>query len=139
MAKPHPSCDMTSDDNFYKSGGITNGAKWYSVAGGMQDFNYLSSNCFEVTLELGCEKFPAGADLPKYWSDNKEALVNYIWEVRGYIYLGSGGISLYGIILNIIYLVNQFRKMLLCFLRNLFIYRNEDFLDFLNDDLPVIC
>ena len=34
MAKPHESCEMTSQDDFYKRGGITNGAQWYSVAGG---------------------------------------------------------------------------------------------------------
>ena len=34
MSIPHKPCDMTSDDEFYKQGGITNGAAWYSVKGG---------------------------------------------------------------------------------------------------------
>ncbi|KAI0239944.1 Carboxypeptidase E [Lamellibrachia satsuma] len=82
MSVPHKSCDMTSDDEFYKQGGITNGAAWYSVKGGMQDFNYLSSNCFEVTLELGCDKFPDQSELPRYWDDNKDALLTYMWQTH---------------------------------------------------------
>ena len=62
--------------------GITNGAKWFSVSGGMQDYNYVHSNCFDVTLELGCQKFPNASDLPEYWHENKEALLNYIEQVK---------------------------------------------------------
>jgi len=80
MAKPHEPCDRADDNQFYTHGGITNGAKWYSVRGGMQDFNYLSSNCFEITLELGCDKFPPARDLPGYWKDNKKALLDFIWQ-----------------------------------------------------------
>jgi carboxypeptidase E len=40
----HEPCDGTAQNNFARQGGITNGAKWYSVAGGMQDFNYLATN-----------------------------------------------------------------------------------------------
>ncbi|KAK6323142.1 carboxypeptidase Z-like [Coregonus clupeaformis] len=62
--------------------GIINGAKWYSFAGGMQDFNYLHTNCFEVTVELGCDKFPAEGELYTGWKDNKEALLTFMESVH---------------------------------------------------------
>lgn len=62
--------------------GITNGAAWYPVCGGMQDFNYLASNCFELTFELGCRKFPPAKELAAIWNDNKQALINFIWQTH---------------------------------------------------------
>ncbi|XP_071094185.1 carboxypeptidase D-like [Haliotis cracherodii] len=82
----HP-CPSISDEYF--KDGITNGATWYSVAGGMQDWNYLHTNCFEITLELGCTKFPIESELPKYWATNKFPLLVYMGQVhkgvRGFV------------------------------------------------------
>ena len=62
--------------------GITNGAKWYSVSGGMQDWNYLHTNDFEITLELGCTKYPRHEKLETFWKENRESLLQYMESVH---------------------------------------------------------
>lgn len=47
----------------------------------MQDWNYLHTNCFEVTIELGCVKYPMAKDLPTYWEQNRRALLEFIHQV----------------------------------------------------------
>ena len=76
LGKPCP-----GDRSGFKNG-ITNGAAWYSVDGGMQDYNYVQSNCFEITIEQGCYKFPYAQDLEGIWEDNREAMLVYIEEVH---------------------------------------------------------
>ncbi|KAG8591326.1 hypothetical protein GDO81_000126 [Engystomops pustulosus] len=68
--------------NFVNKGNIINGAEWYSFSGGMSDFSYLHTNCFELTLELGCEKFPTEDELYPAWQDNKESLLSLIEMVH---------------------------------------------------------
>lgn len=52
------------------------------VVGGMQDWNYLNTNCFEVTIELGCVKYPDAEELPKYWEQNRRSLLQFMKQVR---------------------------------------------------------
>ena len=75
-----PNCSERDTDYFRD--GITNGAAWYAVLGGMQDYNYLSSNCFEITLELACCKYPDASKLEKLWQDHKPALIAFIKDVH---------------------------------------------------------
>lgn len=44
----------------------------------MSDFNYLHTNCFEITVELGCVKFPPEEALYGLWQHNKEPLLNFL-------------------------------------------------------------
>uniref|UniRef100_A0A674EEX8 Carboxypeptidase D n=1 Tax=Salmo trutta TaxID=8032 RepID=A0A674EEX8_SALTR len=80
MHKGHP-CEDLYPSAFFEDG-ITNGANWYNVPGGMQDWNYLNTNCFEVTIELGCVKYPKAQHLPMYWDQNRRALLQYIHQVH---------------------------------------------------------
>jgi len=65
------------------SAGISNGAEWYLVDNGMQDFNYLFSNCFEITAELSCWKKPMEEHLDVEWSNNIESMLCILESVHG--------------------------------------------------------
>lgn len=47
----------------------------------MNDFSYLHTNCFDVTVELSCDKFPHASELPMEWENNKESLLVYMEQV----------------------------------------------------------
>lgn len=48
----------------------------------MQDYNYIWAQCFEITLELSCCKYPREEELPIYWNENKASLIEYIKQVH---------------------------------------------------------
>uniref|UniRef100_A0A672GCM3 Carboxypeptidase X (M14 family), member 1b n=1 Tax=Salarias fasciatus TaxID=181472 RepID=A0A672GCM3_SALFA len=68
--------------DFLRYNNIINGADWHNVPGSMNDFSYLHTNCFEVTVELSCDKFPHASELPIEWENNRESLLIYMEQVH---------------------------------------------------------
>ncbi len=58
--------------------GITNGAAWYAISGGMQDWNYHYMGSNEVTIELSDTKIPSASQLPTLWNQNRDAMIAYM-------------------------------------------------------------
>ncbi|CAM9218891.1 unnamed protein product, partial [Lampetra fluviatilis] len=80
MGSENPCAALGYGDSFRN--GITNGAAWYSVTGGMQDWVYLHTSCMEVTVELSCEKFPLASELSRYWDSNRDSMLSYIAQAH---------------------------------------------------------
>ncbi|NXJ71782.1 AEBP1 protein, partial [Rostratula benghalensis] len=62
--------------------GIVQGAKWHPRAGSMNDFSYLHTNCLELSIYLGCDKFPHESELQQEWENNKESLLTFMEQVH---------------------------------------------------------
>lgn len=60
------------------SNGITNGAAWYVIAGGRQDWMNYNRNGREVTIECSNTKMPAASTMPNYWNYNYDAMLSYL-------------------------------------------------------------
>ncbi len=69
--------------------GITNGAEWYSISGGMQDWNYRYAGCNEVTIEISNSFAPTYSTLDAMWENNRESMLSYLetvfWGVSGVV------------------------------------------------------
>ncbi|KAG0615555.1 hypothetical protein M758_5G050600 [Ceratodon purpureus] len=59
-------------------GGVTNGAAWYPLYGGMQDWNYLHGNCLDLTLEMNDQKWPHPTQIPRIWSEHRKSLLELV-------------------------------------------------------------
>ncbi|KAM9476011.1 uncharacterized protein aebp1b [Clarias gariepinus] len=62
--------------------GIVNRAKWKSIPGSMNDFSYLHTNCFELSVFLGCDKYPHQSELLREWEYNREALLTFMAQAQ---------------------------------------------------------
>ena len=76
-ADAHPNMESGGFSN-----GITNGAQWYAISGGMQDWNYIWEGDFDITLEQNEVKWPNSNQLTGLWEDHREPMLVYIEEVH---------------------------------------------------------
>uniref|UniRef100_A0A8C5RXC3 Peptidase M14 domain-containing protein n=1 Tax=Laticauda laticaudata TaxID=8630 RepID=A0A8C5RXC3_LATLA len=68
-------------EDFQKEDGTVNGASWHTVAGSINDFSYLHTNCFELSIYVGCDKYPHESELPEEWENNRESLIVFMEQV----------------------------------------------------------
>lgn len=84
-------CQLYAPSNYMNGydDGITNGADWYIIDGGRQDYMNFFHQCREFTLEISDAYILPAASLPAYWGYNKRSFLNYIehctYGVRGMV------------------------------------------------------
>lgn len=79
-ADRNPSMLGSNSDPSYNNG-ICNGADWYVVYGGLQDWGYVWHGNNEITMEISQAKWPAADQLPTFWDQNREAMLAYLERV----------------------------------------------------------
>ncbi|MGC9362231.1 MAG: M14 family zinc carboxypeptidase, partial [Candidatus Syntrophosphaera sp.] len=58
--------------------GVTNGADWYVIDGGRQDWMNYTAHAREVTIEVSNTKAPPASQMPDFWNYNHDALLSYL-------------------------------------------------------------
>jgi len=84
----------SSDSGVVAEAGVTNSADWWPEEGTMQDFNYVFSNCLELSMELACDWIPTEEMIQSHWVANKEPMLAFLEEadkmIRGIVTDGVG-------------------------------------------------
>ena len=58
--------------------GITNGAQWYMIGGGRQDYMNGYAQGRELTIECSNTKCPNGSQMPTFWNYNKNSIFAFM-------------------------------------------------------------
>ncbi len=78
----HEYADLTHEVNSNYmtdyNNGVTNGAQWYMIGGGRQDYMNGYAQCRELTIECSNSKLPSGNQLPNFWNYNKNSIFAYM-------------------------------------------------------------
>lgn len=72
--------EMRNSDEFPQ--GVTNGAAWYVVRGGMQDWSYVWHNDLQITVELSHQKWPSYSEIPNFYRNNRDSMVYFMRQVH---------------------------------------------------------
>ncbi|GFN95484.1 carboxypeptidase [Plakobranchus ocellatus] len=90
FSRSHPKMHKGFNCNDAFKQGIVNGAFWYPITGGMQDFMYRNASGYEVLIEMSCCKYPRESQLKGFWDTNRDPLVNFLFQahmgVKGLVY-----------------------------------------------------
>ena len=68
------------------SSGITNGADWYMIGGGRQDYMNGYCQCREITIECSSTKTLPASQLNSYWNYNHNAMLAYMEQCNNGIH-----------------------------------------------------
>lgn len=74
-AHAHPTMATAANEEFPE--GITNGARWYPLWGGMQDWHYVKTQTMDVTVEVNERKWPDESQLARLWTEHAPAMMAY--------------------------------------------------------------
>ena len=68
------------------SSGITNGADWYTIGGGRQDYMNGYCQCREITIECSTTKTLGASQLNNYWNYNHVAMLAFMEQCENGIH-----------------------------------------------------
>lgn len=74
LARAYADAHPTMHDSAEFDGGVTNGARWYPLRGGMQDWHYAQTGTMDVTIETNVDKWPDEALLRRLWREHRPAV-----------------------------------------------------------------
>jgi PKD repeat protein len=74
----HEYADLTHEvqENYMTDyqNGVTNGAQWYMIGGGLQDYLCGYTQCRAISIHCSYTKLPSPSQMPTFWYRNKESL-----------------------------------------------------------------
>lgn len=76
LARAYASGHRTMSRSHQFRDGITNGAQWYPLYGGFQDWDYLKHGCFHLTIEQSDRKWPPEQQFETLWADHLPGMLS---------------------------------------------------------------